>query len=291
VKKLLLVLLPALAFADEGEAMGRRVQELLRAHQADVFGCVAAQQNSVEGEMLLRVFVGDDNKPGRVDVLKNGTNNGNLEKCLTAAVRGWDLASLKADRGDQLVFPLAFQGGPKVAVDKVASCDAVSEQAFFVTRSGGKLNGSPVRESDLLYVPSGAKCKLENVSAVRVRWLGPAATGALAIISKPSVVHTIKGGAVRLYLDGKNASFAVNLMTIDAGVTVPPHKHEGSDEVIYLLSGKSRTTVSGQSTTMSTGDLLRIPAGAEHTVTTETPIVALQVYAPGGPEQRFKQKP
>ena len=64
----------------------------------------------------------------------------------------------------------------------------------------------------------------------------------------------------------------------------------GSDEVIYLLSGKSRTTVSGQTTAMATGDVLTIPRGTPHALEVEADLCAVQVYAPAGPEQRFKQQ-
>ena len=81
------LLLLGVAFAEPDDAIGRRLQELLHAHQADVFGCVAAQTKEVEGELLVRLFIGEDGKSARVDILKDQTSHPPLGKCIAAAVR------------------------------------------------------------------------------------------------------------------------------------------------------------------------------------------------------------
>ena len=68
---LVLLVLQSGAWAADDEAMGRRVQELLRAHQADVFGCVQAAQAKAEGEMLVRVWVGEGGRVAKAEVLKD----------------------------------------------------------------------------------------------------------------------------------------------------------------------------------------------------------------------------
>jgi mannose-6-phosphate isomerase-like protein (cupin superfamily) len=49
--------------------------------------------------------------------------------------------------------------------------------------------------------------------------------------------------------------------------------------------------VAGQQFPIGAGDAFRIPAGAEHSFTVEDKLTAVQIYAPGGPEQRFKSAP
>src|SRR5262245_5197337 len=100
---------PAFAATDEDAAMGKRVQDLLHAHQQEVFACVGATNAKVGGEMLVRVAVGEDGKAAKADVLKDQSNGGPLGACLTGKIKTWDLASLKAAAGDQVVFPLVFK--------------------------------------------------------------------------------------------------------------------------------------------------------------------------------------
>src|SRR5947209_14599965 len=100
---------PAFAAEADDAAMGKRVQDLLHAHQADVFGCVAATNGSVKGEMLVRVMVGEDQHPTKADVLKDQTGLPALGPCLQGKIQKWDLTSLKAAAGDQVVFPLVFK--------------------------------------------------------------------------------------------------------------------------------------------------------------------------------------
>ena len=83
-----ILLCAATAFAaDEDAAMGKRVQDLLHAHQAEVFGCVAQAPGVVKGEMLVRVMVGADQRPSKADVLKDQTGLPALAPCLQAKMQ------------------------------------------------------------------------------------------------------------------------------------------------------------------------------------------------------------
>jgi quercetin dioxygenase-like cupin family protein len=72
------------------------------------------------------------------------------------------------------------------------------------------------------------------------------------------------------------------------GAQIPPHKHDGSDELLYIVSGRCTTTIGGRKVPASAGAIVQIPAGVEHSVVVDEALAAVQVYAPGGPEQRFK---
>src|SRR6185436_11912296 len=78
-------------------------------HQQDVFGCVQGTTAKVDGEMLVRVLLGEDGKVAKADVLKDQSGGGTLGNCLVGKIKTWDLASLKAAAGDQVVFPLVFK--------------------------------------------------------------------------------------------------------------------------------------------------------------------------------------
>lgn len=89
-----------------------------------------------------------------------------------------------------------------------------------------------------------------------------------------------------------NGSAALTLLEMAPGMTVPMHQHTDSAELIYILSGKGRL-LGRRPRTVSPGDALYIPAGAPHGFENrgKQPVVAVQLYAPGGPEQRFLGKP
>jgi quercetin dioxygenase-like cupin family protein len=95
-------------------------------------------------------------------------------------------------------------------------------------------------------------------------------------------------GSVRLFLEQTSASIAVDEITAEAGVKIPAHRHESSDELVHIISGKGTTFLGGKELAVMPGVTLRFPAGAEHALVVHDKLIAVQVYAPRGPEQRFK---
>jgi quercetin dioxygenase-like cupin family protein len=361
----LLLLGTAVAHAEPGaedQAMGRRVQALLRAHQADVFGCVQANPGRAEGEMLVRVLVGEEGKAARADVLKDQSGGGRLGGCLVDKIRGWDLSSLGAGAGDQVVFPLAFHpdaaptyvvhapaegGAPdakvraRVLLDEqhlgatppasltVLTLDATvrlgqhthpTGEAIYVLRgmvrvrqpgqpqvslkagegafiAGGQphsLEAAPLAPAVLLQVfaPSGPEQAYADRKAPGTTPSRATKVDAPAFVAHESAPLSILGGkgAVRLLLDGSGAPVALDELAADAGAAVPRHKHDGSHELLYIVAGHGTTTVGAQSILVGPGDALAIPPGVEHALTVDDKLTAVQVYAPKGPEQRFKTK-
>ena len=68
------------------------------------------------------------------------------------------------------------------------------------------------------------------------------------------------------------------------------HQHPESEELVYVLSGSGTMTLGDATVTVEKGMALRIPAGVMHSfiVGPEEPMEIVQVYSPGGPEQRFR---
>ena len=98
-------------------------------------------------------------------------------------------------------------------------------------------------------------------------------------------------GSVQLLVDGVPIkTYAVDALTADSGVTIPSHRHETSAEMIYVLSGKGTTVINGESLRVAQGDAVYIPKMMEHSLVVDEKITAVQVYAPAGPEQRFKRE-
>lgn len=76
------------------------------------------------------------------------------------------------------------------------------------------------------------------------------------------------------------------------GASVPEHTHDASAELLYILEGHGTMVLDGQASVVRAGMAIFIPAGVKHSFTVDTkvePLRAIQVYTPGGPEQRFKK--
>jgi len=108
------------------------------------------------------------------------------------------------------------------------------------------------------------------------------------------------GGAMhaRMGIEGdvQRASLGVLMASKDA--PVPQHKHEGSWEILIALraEGTARRAASAEATDtapvkMTDGMVVAIPKGALHAwePAGSKPLIALQIYVPPGPEQRFKK--
>lgn len=331
--------LSSLALAADDAAMGKRVQELLHAHQAEVYGCVQSAAKKPDGEMLVRVMVGEDQKASKADVLKDQSGGGALGVCLTGKIRQWDLTPLSAAAGDQVVFPLVFKPealkpGEKRVVVPMSAQETQGAQRFLIDDQS--VGEAPLASMTLLSLaanqtaPAGSEHPSEEVAvyvlegsfklgddtlkAGDVLWLGEdTARPALApLAKKPLRIVEIRahgdgkgqkiargdeaksyplpggGGSAKLLLDGTGAKLAVDLLEADTGATIPSHKHATQDEELFVLDGSAETTVGKNKLAVAAGDAVRIAANAPHAVKVVTPLKAIQVYAPGGPEQRFK---
>jgi len=306
---LTLTLVATSAFADDDEAMGRRVQELLRAHQGDVYGCVASAGGAVRGEVLVRVVMGEGGAVARAEALQADGDGGRVSGCLVERVRGWSLSSLRATAGDQIVFPLAFrpESAPPAIVEpltlaaKEAKTVAHDGQlALFVVKGRVRVDKDVLGPRDLVWIAPKQLTRVvadEPSLVVRVESSisvappdKPLPPRFVVRAAAPKAWPIADGrGAARLYLPSE-CHLAVDVLEAQAGVTIPPHRHDGSDEILYIMNGRGTTTVAAAPRPTRAGDLLHIPAGVEHALTVDEPIAAVQVYAPGGPEQRFTHK-
>jgi mannose-6-phosphate isomerase-like protein (cupin superfamily) len=333
------LLLSSLASAQDDAAMGKRVQDLLHTHQADVFACVQNATKKPDGEMLVRVMVGEDQHASKADVLKDQSGGGALGACLTDKIRKWDLKPLSAATGDQVVFPLVFKPeelkpGQKRVVVPMAAQETQGAQRFLVddqsigeaplasmsmlslganqTAPAGK---DHAQEELAIYILDGSfKSGTDTIKKGDVLWLGEdTPRPALAPLDKKplklleirahgtgkgqKLVHAEDaksyplpggGGTATLMLDGTGAKLAVDVLKTEAGSSVAPHKHANTDEVLFIVAGSGSGTVGKQSYELATGDAVRIAANAMHSMKSVEPLEAIQVYAPNGPEQRFK---
>jgi quercetin dioxygenase-like cupin family protein len=91
-----------------------------------------------------------------------------------------------------------------------------------------------------------------------------------------------------------NDAGALSILEMAPGMTVPLHRHPASIEVVYVLSGHAvMNDIAERDQKIGPGDAVYIARGTVHGLknTGGEPVVAVQLYAPGGPEQRFLGHP
>jgi quercetin dioxygenase-like cupin family protein len=124
----------------------------------------------------------------------------------------------------------------------------------------------------------------------------PAANGQLVVKSladvKPTTILGGKGTA-RILLDPQDTgspALSLNVVEWSGGAEAPRHQHAGSAEVLYVISGGGTLTVGSESYPFSAEDAIHIPADQPHAgkFAPGDKTVAIQIYAPAGPEQRFR---
>lgn len=102
-------------------------------------------------------------------------------------------------------------------------------------------------------------------------------------------------GALRayVYLDmpRHGAGLAsLGYLDADASVGVPEHGHETAAEVLFFESGAGTMRLGETTLRIEAGRFVFIPPGVRHGLVPDgtSPLRALQVYTPSGPEQRFR---
>jgi quercetin dioxygenase-like cupin family protein len=89
----------------------------------------------------------------------------------------------------------------------------------------------------------------------------------------------------------KDAPFSASVLQLPANANVAEHVHAGETELLYVLDGSGTMTIAGQPIAITPTSVIQIPPNTKHAFTAATPVRALQLYTPAGPEQRFKKKP
>ncbi len=84
----------------------------------------------------------------------------------------------------------------------------------------------------------------------------------------------------------------VVLGVIEKGQGALPHSHPGIEQVCYMLEGRARAEVGGEARELGPGECCFFPADAPHvfTVTSDTPVKVLVIYAPPYGESPEKAK-
>ncbi len=121
--------------------------------------------------------------------------------------------------------------------------------------------------------------------------------GARFVVAAPVAATAVplfggKGKATPLLDVPHTGNRAVYLGKLEAepGVEVPRHAHAGAEEIIFVMAGAGELTVGSEKFPFEGPEALYIPAGQPHAVkfTGTDKAELVQIYAPAGPEDRYK---
>lgn len=124
---------------------------------------------------------------------------------------------------------------------------------------------------------------------------------------EPSVVRVVREDVdmlpqgdgsleVAVLLDGPRhgARWAgLSILRGRATVAVPEHQHPDSDELLYFARTRGTLRIDGAAQPVGSGEFVAIRRGSLHAFdpSGDTELLAYQLYAPSGPEQRFLRRP
>jgi mannose-6-phosphate isomerase-like protein (cupin superfamily) len=114
-----------------------------------------------------------------------------------------------------------------------------------------------------------------------------------SIATTPPLTALGGGLEIRILLDadGSGAEHAaVSWLEGAPDLAVPEHRHPGSAEILLIEEGEGTMRIGDREIAVRPGAAIYVPEGALHSLRSAgtRPLRALQVYAPGGPEQRFR---
>jgi quercetin dioxygenase-like cupin family protein len=171
------------------------------------------------------------------------------------------------------LFLAPVQGSASVEGEALAVGDVVA-------MVGGSLSKLDVPGSGLLFVAS-----------VQVPCDAPAGKHVVRATQAPEL--TFMGGAMHAHLDvdDRAVSPAAYLGRLAGTAAVPEHTHPGAWEVLCAVEAAGTFTLAGKDQRLAPRTCVSVPPDVKHAWKPDpgSNLVAVQIYTPPGPEQRFKK--
>jgi mannose-6-phosphate isomerase-like protein (cupin superfamily) len=122
----------------------------------------------------------------------------------------------------------------------------------------------------------------------------------MALVSEKIIVESGSGHTVTLPTGrhtfkvlGEHTSGAFSVLEIapPPGVLIPPHRHERTDEVAYILEGELGVMVAGEEFQVGVGSIVVRPRGVPHAFWNvgDRPVRLLDISTPAGFEAWFDE--
>jgi mannose-6-phosphate isomerase-like protein (cupin superfamily) len=124
--------------------------------------------------------------------------------------------------------------------------------------------------------PAIAKTVIRSTAAPELRWAGGTMSAHLDVATPPKAPAS--GVSPELYLG-----------RLEGTAPVVEHDHAGSWEILAAVEANGTFTVDGTEARLAARQIVMIPPGSKHAWKPEpgSKLVAIQMYSPPGPEQRF----
>lgn len=214
------------------------------------------------------------------------------------------IASDASARADDAAAPSLSKEPPaKVSfVDVPGALDAAPCAHVLVAIAKGnvKAAGETLSAGDVLAIAHPDATKLEGLpgglAVVAVEKIEPC-----DVLSKPAAVKKVvrakdapelrfAGGAMAVHLDvGAKVSPTLYMGRLEGTAPVAEHTHPTSWELLAAVEAKGTFVLEGTEGKLGPRQVVMVPPGAKHAWRPDpgSKLVAIQLYSPPGPEQRF----
>lgn len=266
-----------------------------------------------------------------VSTLLNGCGSTPLRLADVATESHATLTSVEANggaRSDVYVAIVTFLPGDQHTVESSAERDQylVVREGSLLLHAPSAGEGVSLGSGDVLHLPPGAsattvaadtdrECKAILATVVcgeatfpcefprhaRERGLTVDDThGALPHVHRrdaQNLLHVARGTMdVEIVVEGEGGaprSTSFDYLDGNPDVQVPEHTHDTSMEILFVESGSGSMHLAGREIAVGAGSLFVVPRGTSHDFHAVGPdrFRAVQLYAPSGPEQRFRLPP
>ena len=179
-----------------------------------------------------------------------------------------------------------------------ASIRACEELMVAVVKGSLTAGGEQLGAGDVLVAQGAGDVPLRGAGRVVVATVQPPVCDANGVAPMRRVVRaamapelTWAGGAMHAHLDvEKDLSPNAYLGRLSGTAPVVEHAHADSWEIVCAIEAAGTFTQDGKEQRLSPGQVVAIPPGAKHAWKPDPgkSLVAIQIYAPPGPEQRFR---
>jgi quercetin dioxygenase-like cupin family protein len=230
-----------------------------------------------------------------VAVLLDETNSGNAAAAMfeLAIAAGGTTGARSTDRAELWYFLSAGRVSWSAAGKPVARTVAAGDMMYVPAGGAREVASIGADLHAVIVAVPGGREGAARAGALPTRQVtapvGPAAP--VPIVLPAAAARTF--GPATIYADAEtihDKTLAASILALPAGGSVPEHVHPGETEALYILAGSGTMTVAGVALAVTPTSVIQIPKNTAHSFIATTGVRALQVYTPGGPEQRFKRR-